>query len=89
MFKKYKEQIAALEAEVEKLKKELQDEKSFWECEKNSKEEDVLSKYKYAILVGDFYYPPILWNDGRFEQGVREIDFHSEHGWIPELHTKK
>ena len=29
MFKKYKEKVAVLEAEVEKLKKELQDEKSF------------------------------------------------------------
>ena len=59
MFKKYKEQVAALEAEVEKLKKELQDEKSFWECEKNSKEEDVLSKYKYAILFTVMYFSSI------------------------------
>lgn len=63
MFKKYKEKVAALEAEIEALehrKAQIEMELHDREYEKQYMEEVVLNKYKYAILVGHSGYPPIL-----------------------------
>lgn len=65
--------ICDLEKEIEELKHQL----SF-------KEEELLKKYDYAILVKN--YKTQLWNDGRFENKVRQISFDSnENGYLPEL----
>lgn len=94
IFKKYKERKAELQAEIEaletrkaQLEMELHDSENLRAYEKMYMEQVVLSKYDYAILVGNTIHP-MLWNNGRFEV-VRELDFHAEPGVVPELHITK
>ena len=66
-----------LELKIEKLKEEA-----------SKAEEDILNKYKYAILV-DKSHRVKVWNEGRFEPSVRNVSFNVYIGNIPELTLKK
>lgn len=87
--RKYEEKIAALQAEILRLQKENTDLLQYREHEKLYKEEAILSNYEYAILLDEYSCSPKIWNNGRFEMGVREVDFHAEYGYVPELTIKK
>lgn len=67
---------------VFKLEKEIED-------LKKRQSTEVLKDYEYAILVSREKSYPIIWNDGRFEKGVRTITFLSVPGSLPELTIKK
>lgn len=60
-------------------------------CEKlrRKKYNEFLGEYKYVIMVPYNGIHPILWNEGREEHNVRELDFHAEPNYIPELHIQK
>lgn len=52
------------------------------------KAEEILNKYKYAILVDD-NYNSVLWNDGRYERQVRELHFNHYPNEIPTIEIEK
>lgn len=62
-----------LELKIEKLKEEA-----------SKAEEELLNKYKYAILV-DKSHRVKVWNEGRFEPSVRNVSFTADFGDLPEL----
>ena len=69
--------ICDLERKVEELKHQLE-----------YKEEELLNRYKYAILVDD-NFNSVLWNDGRYERQVREIHFSHYPNEIPTIEIHK
>ena len=52
------------------------------------KAEEILNKYRYAILVDD-NYNSILWNDGRYERQVRELHFDHYLDELPKIEITK
>jgi hypothetical protein len=98
--KKYKK---LLEEERIKLMKEHEEECNRYKTQINqlenfihdleisqSKEEleDTLKDYDYAIIVKD--YKTLLWNDGRWENHVKRVNFYGcNYGDIPELEIIK
>lgn len=68
--------ICDLEKQIEELKHQL----SF-------KEEELLKNYDYAILVKD--YKTKLWNDDRFENKVRNLQFEHFVSEMPRLKIDK
>lgn len=71
--------------EVQREKAELQ--KKVHKLRKQNMEE-FLNEYRYAILV-DENYRAGLWNDGRVEEGVREIRFFVTPNTIATLEIEK
>ena len=49
--------------------------------------DDLLKDYDYVILVKD--YKIKLWNNGRFEEKVKEFTFNLEYPNLPELIIRK
>lgn len=65
---------AELEREVHKLR--------------NQNMEEFLEEFRYAIFVDDSYKTH-LWNEGRREEHVREINFHSSVREFPSIEIEK
>lgn len=85
MFRKYYERKAELQAEIEaletrkaQLEMELHDSENLRAYEKMYMEEVVLNKYQYAVLLPKDDYHLRVWNNGRFEQGVRSVELSQE-----------
>lgn len=60
-------------------------------CEKlrRKKYQEFLGEYKYVIMVPYNSITPVLFNEGRIEEHVYELDFHAEPNHIPTLHIQK
>lgn len=48
-----------------------------------------LDDYEYAVLLPKDTYTLKVWNDGRFEEKVREIEVSQEQGFIPHFRIEK
>ena len=84
-IRKQKEEIGRLEFRLDATEAELYKVRK----QKIKKEEDILNKYNYGILVKD-YYKVDFWNYGRFEEGVKSLSFKCEGGRnLPELIIEK
>lgn len=81
-YESLQEQIAELKAELRDVKKQYI---KIWTEHTN----EFLKDYEYALLLPKDSYVLQIWNDGRFEKGVREVNLHQEIGSIPELHIEK
>lgn len=78
-----KEQLEKMANEIEGLKSQI----SYLKIENKGKLEQLLKEYDYAILVKD--YKTKLWNDGRFENKVRNLHFEHYISEIPTLIIEK
>lgn len=90
MFKRYKK----LKEEVNRLKKELVEEKRnnerlkyLYETIKTESLTKRLKDYKYAILIEDSY-KTYLYNEGRFEN-FTSLSFEVEPGYLPRVTIRK
>ena len=97
MFRKYYERKAELQAEIEaletrkaQLEMELHDSENLRAYEKMYMEEVVLNKYEYAVLLPKNDYCLRVWNNGRFEQGIRSVELSQEScDYLPHLEIHK
>ena len=87
IIKQLKEEKGNLEMQIERLHGEvfcLRDENK---SKKKKELVEALKDYQYAILVKGI--DTEVWNNGRFEQGVREVNFTHISNCIPEIEITK
>lgn len=98
--KKLRERIEAkdiiienLRNQVDDLRIELKNLKETKETKEKAKIEKYLNNYNYAILVNTNTNTIKVWNEGRFEKKVKEVDFTTYYEGqmfcIPRLTIKK
>ena len=81
-YDRLQERIAELEAEVSEERRQCS---RVW----TKFSTDYLKDYRYAILMPLDGHIPRIWNDGRFEEHVREVEFSSSYEYFPELRIRK
>ena len=89
--RKYKETIKELNEEKKYLLERTNDLcENIVELEKKleDKEIEFYKDYRYAILVKD-YNDIKVWNDGRFEKGIRGISLECSVPNLPEIEIRK
>ena len=84
-----KEEYEGLQEEVARLRAERDDYRRRWLDKETEITRDYLKDYRYAILMPFDSHIPILWNEGRFEEHIREIEFSSSYEYFPELKIRK
>lgn len=84
-----KNEYERLQEEVARLRAEKDEYRTLYLTKEKERQYSFLKDYKYAILMPiDEYYPKI-WNEGRYEEHVREVAFNSGYGMSPELRIRK
>lgn len=81
-YERLQERVAELEAAVREERRQCSE---VW----TKLSSDYLKDYRYAILMPFDNHVPKLWNEGRFEEHVREINFNSSYEYFPELKIRK
>ena len=87
IIKQLQDEICHLEVERERLKGEIFCLKDENKSKKKKDLAEALKNYQYAILVKGI--DTEVWNNGRFEQGVREVNFTHIQNCIPEIEITK
>lgn len=87
IIKQLQDEICHLEVERERLHGEILWLKDENKSKKKKELVEALKDYQYAILVKGI--DTEVWNDGRFEQGVREVNFTHIARSIPEIEITK
>ena len=95
--KKLRERIEAKDIIIEDLRNQVDDLrmelKNLKETKENAKIEKYLNNYNYAILVNTNTNTIKIWNEGRFEKKVKEVEFttyfEGQMFCIPRLTIKK
>ena len=84
-----KKEYEGLQEEVARLRAERDDYRRRWLNKETEIATDYLKDYQYAILMPLDGYVPKIWNQGRFEENIKEIEFSSGYRYYPELKIKK
>ena len=95
--KKLRERIEAKDIIIENLRNQVDDLrielKNLKETKEKAKIEKYLNNYNYAILVNTSTKTIKIWNEGRFEKKVKEVEFTNYYEGqmfcIPRLTIKK
>ena len=93
---KLETEIEELEAKREAIKaenihyeNELHENKHLREYEKMYMEKAVLNKYRYAVLLPEDDYKLVVWNQGKYENGITYVEVGQEAGSIPHFRLEK
>lgn len=84
-----REEYNSLQERIAKLKAELAEERR--QCVKmwTEKSENFLKDYQWAVLLPKDSYVVKVWNQDRFEEGIREVECNASVKCFPELNIRK